>query len=112
MKTNVIYSTVLTLVSLSVAWQPVEAEVTYREPNPHNTIIFVTDDAWEPEDFVQGTTIPAAYVSSPDIDIDGREDEPAWEDALEVDVSLSYGKVGHAKVKAQGRAANLAVDSA
>jgi hypothetical protein len=100
MKIKMLYLTGLILISLSVTWQPAQAEVTYREPNPHNTIIFVNDEPWEPEGFIQGTTIPAAYVASPGIDIDGRDDESAWEGALDVDVSLSYGKVGSAKVKA------------
>ena len=92
--------TIFTLVWLSLAWQPVQAEITERQRNAHNRVIFVSDDPWGPENFVNGTTIPASYMSVAEITLDGKDDEAAWATALEVHLPLSYGKVEEASLKA------------
>ena len=92
--------TVLMLVMLSVSMPWARAEVIHREANSLSKISFVSDESWEPADFVPGTTIPATYITGANMKVDGREDEPEWANAFEVEVPLSYGKVDTASVKA------------
>jgi hypothetical protein len=87
-------------LALTMVMQPALAEVTHRQPNEHNTITFVSNEAWQPEDFVNGTTIPASYINDTVITLDGKEQELAWAGALEVNVPLSYGKIEQASLKA------------
>jgi hypothetical protein len=63
-------------------------------------MMLVSDDAWQPEGFEQGTSIPAAYLPSADITIDGKDDESAWNQAQDVRVRLAYGDVKSADLKA------------
>ena len=63
-------------------------------------IVTVVNDAWQPEDFVNGTAVPATWHEAPLMMIDGLEAEVEWETAKEVEVPLQYGAVDKAWVKA------------
>jgi hypothetical protein len=76
------------------------ADVEHQQVNELNHITRVSDDAWQPEGFVNGTPIPATWIPSPDITIDGDDNEVAWSSATEVEVPLSYGSVEKAWLKA------------
>ena len=56
----------------------VQADVVHRQINAENLIVHVSDEAWQPEGFRNGTTVPAAHVYAPAIVIDGKADEAAW----------------------------------
>ena len=60
----------------------------------------VSDDPWQPEGFVNGTTVPAVWIDSPSVVIDGDAADDAWKAAKEVEVPLQYGTVDKAWVKA------------
>ncbi|MDH5737689.1 MAG: ethylbenzene dehydrogenase-related protein [Gammaproteobacteria bacterium] len=77
------------------------AEVTRHEINSQNVVVNVSDEAWQPEGFVNGLTIPAVYLAaSEEIKIDGRADEAGWKAAEEIKVRLNYGSTKTAFVKA------------
>jgi len=80
--------------------QAAMAEVDLQQVNPTTKIAYVSDDAWQPDGFVNGTTVPATWLTSPAITIDGVEDEAAWSLVPEVEVPLSYGAVERAWLKA------------
>jgi hypothetical protein len=71
--------------------QPAAAEVRHQQTNAQEQLTYVSDDSWQPEDFVNGMSVPATWVLSPEIVIDGSADEAAWSLADEVEVPLSYG---------------------
>jgi hypothetical protein len=100
MNKSTIYITGLMLVWLVLTTPLVQAEIIHREANNLSKISFVSNESWEPENFVPGTTIPATYITGADIKLDGKEDEPAWASALEVDLPLSHGRVNTASLKA------------
>jgi hypothetical protein len=85
------------ILSLS---SPVSADVEYRGANSANEIVLVTDDPWQPEGFVNGTTVPAAWIESPSVALDGDAGDDAWRLAEEVEVPLQYGTVDRAWIKA------------
>jgi hypothetical protein len=80
--------------------QPAAAEVRHDDTNPVSRITYVSDDSWQPAGFVNGTSVPATWVLSPGIIIDGSDDEAAWSLANEVEVPLSYGTTTRAWIKA------------
>lgn len=90
----------LAISLMALAFTPVQAEVMHRNPNEFTEITFVSDEAWQPDDFVNGTTIPAIYYNGASIKLDGKEAEPEWASALEVELPLSYGRVKGASLKA------------
>jgi hypothetical protein len=92
-------SIVLTIFCL-VAWLPVQSEVVHRQFSEDNLLVMVSNDAWQPENFENGVTIPAARTEEAGITIDGRDDEPQWQAAKEVIVPLEFGYVRQASVKA------------
>jgi len=83
-----------------VVGMPAQAEITHQNTNPALQITQVEGEAWQPEDFVSGVAIPAAYLASEQIAIDGRDIEPEWDKAEEVTVPLQYGSVPEASLKA------------
>ena len=94
------YSKVATaLIALSLS-QSILADVEKRSVNPSNQVISVSDDAWQPEGFVNGTPVPAAWIPAPEVAIDGSDDDAAWELAQEVEVPLEFGTVERAWLKA------------
>jgi len=68
--------------------------------NSANEVVFVSDDTWQPEGFVNGTPVPATWIEGPDVTIDGADDEAAWSRATEVEVPLEFGTVERAWLKA------------
>jgi hypothetical protein len=90
----------LTIASALAFCLPIKADVEHRQINELNQITYVSDDAWQPEGFVNGIAVPATFLASPDVIMDGKDDEPAWQRALEVPVTLQYGNVTEAWVKA------------
>lgn len=89
-----------TCMTMTLALQPVQAELTHRNPNEFTEITFVSNEDWQPEDFVNGTTIPAAYFNAVEITLDGKDSEPEWASALEIEIPLSHGRVKQASIKA------------
>lgn len=79
---------------------PTIAEIKHTNTNASQEVIFVSDDSWQPEGFVTGTPVPAAWSPTPEIVIDGVADEAVWLQAEEVEVPLSFGTVKQAWVKA------------
>lgn len=100
MKKRTTLITCVALTSLVSAIDNARADVTHRNPNEFTTITFVSNETWQPEGFVNGTTIPAAYFSDVRMTLDGKDDEPEWSEAIEVDLPLSHGRVKGASLKA------------
>ncbi len=76
------------------------ADVEHRQINSLNHITYVSDDAWQPEGFVNGTAVPATWLKAPEVNIDGVDDEAAWSAAREVEVPLNYGSIEKVWLKA------------
>lgn len=83
-----------------LTWAAVQAEVTHRQINSQNLVVDVSDDSWQPEGFENGTAIRATFIQDADITIDGKDDEPAWSLAAEVEVPLTYGATKTSYLKA------------
>jgi len=77
-----------------------QADITREEIPGDITKVFVRDDPWQPDNFKQGTLIPATYISGEDIFLDGIENESAWATTPEVNVPLSFGSIESAQLKA------------
>jgi hypothetical protein len=77
-----------------------QAEIIRSTMGPDIVTVKVSDDVWQPDNFKQGTVIPAAYAPGANIVVDGIEDEPAWAAAEEVTIDLSFGNVESARLKA------------
>jgi hypothetical protein len=77
-----------------------QAEVKHRQINAQNLVVDVSDDSWQPEGFEIGLAIPAAYLENESITLDGKDDEPAWDRATEVEVPLAYGDTKTSFLKA------------
>ena len=76
------------------------ADVEHWQINSVSRITTVSDDPWQPDGFVNGVEVPAAWIPEPSVSIDGVADEDAWALATEVEVPLTYGKVDKAWLKA------------
>jgi hypothetical protein len=100
MKKQTVIITGLAFICMALAMQSVQAELLHRNPNEFTSITFVSNEDWQPEDFVSGTTIPATYFNTVEITLDGKDNEPEWANALEVDLPLSHGRVEGASLKA------------
>ena len=77
-----------------------QAEITRKELPGQFTKIYVRDEAWQPDNFKEGTPIPATYNSGEDIILDGFDNESAWVSTPEVTIPLSFGEVESAQLKA------------
>ena len=71
----------------------VNAEVEHKQVNPLTRMTFVSDDGWQPENFENGTAVPATHMIDAGITMDGKTDEIQWKNAVEVTVPLFYGEV-------------------
>lgn len=91
---------VLIAVSMMAVSSVAEAEIERRQVNADTTIIEVSQDTWQPEDFVNGTPVPATWLETSDVKLDGLDDEASWSRAIEVEVPLNYGRVNRAFLKA------------
>lgn len=76
------------------------AGVDHQQVNPTTQITYVSSDPWQPEDFVNGTTVPAVWMQAPAVAVDGVDDEAAWTLAPEVEAPLSFGAVERVWLKA------------
>lgn len=76
------------------------ADVEYKKQTPDLTHIRVKDNAWQPDEFLQGLTIPASYAGNAEIFLDGLDTEAVWATAHEVEVPLQFGTTPTAWVKA------------
>jgi hypothetical protein len=76
------------------------ADVVHRQFGEHNRMVRVSNDDWQPPGFDTGREIPAVYAADADIAIDGLDTEPEWAAAPDVTVSLAFGNVHEASVKA------------
>ena len=90
-----VFSVAVSLFGLSAV-----ADVEHRKINSLNHISYVSDDAWQPEGFVNGTAVPAIWLQTPDNVIDGAGDEAAWSRAMEVEAPLNYGSIEKVWLKA------------
>jgi hypothetical protein len=95
-----LYITLMTFIPAMIASLPVQAEVEHRQLNSANAVTYVSNDPWQPENFDNGTVIPAAHILESTIKLDGKDDEPQWNSAEEVTVPLYYGSVEQASLKA------------
>jgi hypothetical protein len=62
--------------------------------------VLVSDDNWQPEPFDQGIVIPATFVQTESIVLDGVDNEMEWLAAEEITVPLSYGAIEYVQIKA------------
>jgi hypothetical protein len=62
--------------------------------------VLVSDDNWQPEPFDQGIIIPATFVQTESIVLDGVDNEVEWLAAEEITVPLSYGAIKSLQIKA------------
>ena len=76
-----------------IAWQTALAEVIERRISEDYVYYKVKDDAWKPEGFENGISIPAIHLLKQSIVIDGKDKEAEWNYAKEVFVSLAHGSV-------------------
>ena len=60
----------------------------------------IENNSWQPEEFKGATIIPASHIEIPGIIMDGKDDEPDWGKATEIEIPLSYGLVSRAWLKA------------
>jgi len=100
MQHKTLYFTILALIPGLLATSPTQADVEHRQLNSRNAITYVSNDSWQPEDFDNGTTIPAAHALGAKITLDGKDNEPEWGAATEVEIPLYYGSVKNASFKA------------
>lgn len=77
-----------------------QAEVKHSTISGGILKVKVSDDSWQPDNFKQGIKIPVSYTASAHFELDGIDDEPAWAEAEEVTVPLSFGNVKSARIKA------------
>jgi hypothetical protein len=93
----------LPIVAATIAFSlslPALADVERRNTNASQQVVFVSEDAWQPAGFVSGTAVPAVWMETPEVSIDGADDEAAWMQAAEVEVPLEFGTVERAWLKA------------
>ena len=90
----------LTITLASILPGLVFSEVFHRQVNDKNLFVDVKNDPWQPKEFKNGTTIPAAYIRVADITLDGRDNEANWANAIEVTVPMDFGRVKAASLKA------------
>lgn len=85
-------------------WIPVQSEVKhlrFAEGTPFDrTLVHVTSDPWQPENFENGTPIPAPYMNFVDITLDGLDNEPEWANTEEIVIPMAYGTTDEVFIKA------------
>ncbi|MEE8307023.1 MAG: hypothetical protein V3R81_07130, partial [Gammaproteobacteria bacterium] len=80
--------------------QSAMGDVEHRQINSANFITYVSDDPWQPEHFVNGEAVPATWIQTAEVTIDGADDEPVWSRAREIEIPLNYGSTRKAWLKA------------
>jgi len=94
------YTLVLSLAAGMLICSAAGADVQTVKKQGDITKVFVSDDAWQPENFKEGTLIPATFTSGEELFIDGIDNESAWDTTPEISVPLSFGTVESAQLKA------------
>ncbi len=100
MQHKFLYLAALTVSSGLVGSTPALAEVTHMQSNEFTKVTYVSGESWQPENFVNGTTLPAIYVINPDFTLDGKDNEAEWKNAQEVTFPMAFGDVKQAALKA------------
>jgi hypothetical protein len=95
-KNLVVFSLVAGLLISAIG----QAEITRKEVPGQFTKIYVRGEAWQPDNFKEGTAIPATYISGQDILLDGIDNESPWVTTPEVTIPLAFGDVNSAQLKA------------
>lgn len=91
--------TVLIMTAVAMAPTVVFSEILHRQFGPADYAVNVSNDPYQPEGFEPGIVVPSSYVAIPDITVDGRDDEPQWGLAIEVDVPMRYGDLEQVSLK-------------
>jgi hypothetical protein len=89
----------LAITALAVGL-PVSADVVHHTANPTRLLTTVSGDDWQPDGFVMGQRVPATWMQTPNVIVDGVDDEAVWSSTTEVEVPLAYGNVERAWLKA------------
>jgi len=100
MQKKIIYLAVLTAVAGTTGWTSLAADIDHRQINAENSITYVSNENWQPENFDNGTIVPATHMFEPSITLDGKDNEPQWGAAEEVTVPIYYGNVKTVSLKA------------
>lgn len=100
MQLSKICTFITALGALLVFTSGARAEVEIQQRPGDVTRVRIIDDNWRPDGFQEGLVIPAAYAGAKEIFLDGKDSEPAWSEAEEIEVPLSFGSVQTAWVKA------------
>lgn len=91
---------ILSVFAINAIAVTANAEVNHYQKSSLRKMTYVEDEAWQPEGFENGITVPAVFVSRANIILDGKDDEPAWYGAPEVPLELAFGTVEKAWVRA------------
>jgi hypothetical protein len=95
------HSRLLILASCLAVVLPVQSEVVHTRISATNQLVKVTaGDDWHPEGLEQGKPVPATYFEQVEINLDGKDDEPEWTAAKEVLLTMNFGNLRDASVKA------------
>lgn len=94
------YIATLAIAGALVTGLPAAADVTHQNTNPLSQITYVSEEDWQPDGFVNGTTVPAVFLHSADITMDGVDNEAEWQKAIEITVPMQLGTVDEARIKA------------
>ena len=92
--------TILTLALVLTGISSAFAAIHRSQYAEDDIYITVLGEDWYPEGFEHGMSVPAAYLGTVDIKLDGIDDEPEWDAAAEVVVPLEFGEAKEALVKA------------
>ena len=98
-----------------LGWQSAQSEPAQPEPAQSKpelsdaealetlkkySYVKIEDNSWQPEEFRNAIVIPASYIETPAITLDGKDDEADWDNATEIAIPLLYGLVSKAWLKA------------
>ena len=100
MKQDTFRVMILTTLLASLSPGLVFSEVVHRQLGEDDIAVSVKNESWQPEEFQNGTNIPATYVGITDITLDGMDNEQDWAKAIEVTIPLNHGNVKEAFLKA------------
>jgi hypothetical protein len=90
----------LTITLVSLSSNSAFSEVFIDHSIKRNTFAYVEDDGWQPELFETGIIIPATHITVANITLDGRDNEPVWNHAIDIPVPLKFGTTKEASLKA------------
>lgn len=97
MRTEISFATAIILLLSGIL--SAYAEVRHDQINDVTLITYVSDEAWQPEGVKEPPVLRAPMVQQEPV-IDGLADDPAWTRAENLTLSLDYGPVEEATLKA------------